>query len=121
MTRLFMEESPDIGNTVTIIEDDFEHLRALRMRTGEIFELCNPITQVVYNVKLEKMTKDEGQAIVLGFNDGDSEPATKITLFQAIPKLDKMELIIQKSVELGITKIVPMFTSRVVTHPANAG
>ena len=121
MTRLFFDASPSIGDTVTLTGEDLDHLRVLRTKPGELLELCNPSDQIVYQAKAEKISKEDAQIQIIGFGLGDSEPASKITLFQAIPKLDKMELILQKCVELGVFKIVPMFTARTVTHPANAG
>ena len=46
-----------------------------------------------------------------------AEPDVKVTLYQALPKGDKMELIIQKSVEIGVTEIVPVISSRCVSRP----
>ena len=54
---------------------------------------------------------------VLFFNKCKSEPGINLTLFQAVPKLDKLEFIIQKSVELGVNRIVPVLTRRCVSRP----
>ena len=54
---------------------------------------------------------------VLFFNKCKSEPGIDLTLFQAVPKLDKLEFIIQKSVELGVNRIVPVLTRRCVSRP----
>ena len=46
-----------------------------------------------------------------------AEPETEVVLYQALPKFDKLEYIIQKSVELGVSKIVPVMTSRCISRP----
>ena len=46
-----------------------------------------------------------------------AEPNIEVTLFQAVPKLDKLEYIIQKSVELGVSRIVPVLTRRCISRP----
>ena len=121
MTRFYIEASPNIDGRVKLSGEDFEHLRVLRPKLGDTVELCNPTTQHVYLAELTMITKTDAQVTVVAQRRGDSEPACKITLFQAIPKFDKMEFIIQKCVELGVTEIVPILTARTQTHPANAG
>ena len=48
---------------------------------------------------------------------GESEPDINLTLFQALPKSDKMDFIVQKAVELGAVKIVPVLSERCVSRP----
>ena len=54
---------------------------------------------------------------VLEKHPNDSEPSVRVTLYQALPKGDKMEFIVQKAVELGAVRIVPMLTKRCVSRP----
>ena len=119
--RFFIDESPDIDGRRLISGEDFDHFRVLRPKIGDMVELCNPTTQIVYKAELTAITKHDAQVSVVEKKRGESEPHHKITLFQAIPKFDKMELIIQKCVEVGVVEIIPVFTARTQTHPANAG
>ncbi|MCL2673951.1 MAG: 16S rRNA (uracil(1498)-N(3))-methyltransferase [Defluviitaleaceae bacterium] len=120
MTRFFIDTGHNIGEIVTISGENFDHLKVLRPRVGEVIELCNPAMQVVYHAEIEIISRRDAQVNVVGQTSVDSEPAVNITLFQGVPKGDKMELIIQKCVELGVSKIVPIITARTVSHPANA-
>ncbi|MCL2851673.1 MAG: 16S rRNA (uracil(1498)-N(3))-methyltransferase [Defluviitaleaceae bacterium] len=121
MMRFFIDASPNIDGRLLLSGEDFDHLRVLRPKIGEVVELCNPTTQVVYQSELTAMTKQDAQVTIVAKRRGNSEPVCKITLFQAIPKFDKMELIVKKCIELGALEIVPVFTARTQTHPANAG
>ena len=119
--RLFTDMNLEIGSLTTIDGEDFDHLRVLRIKAGDKLELCNPHTQVVFHCKVVRVDRDEASVMVVSLGIASSEPSFKVTLFQAVPKLDKMDVIIQKCVELGVFKIVPIITARTITHPANAG
>ena len=63
-----------------------------------------------YHCRISGITNEEVVADICDICDNFSELSTEITLFQGFPKGDKMELIIQKTVELGVTRIVPVMT-----------
>ena len=67
-----------------------------------------------YHCRISGITNEEVVADICDICDNFSELSTEITLFQGFPKGDKMELIIQKTVELGVTRIVPVMTKRTV-------
>lgn len=96
-----------------------EHLRhigyALRMRTGEHLTICACGTD--YECEIAEITQDEITLNILSAAPCCAEPTIRVTLFQALPKSDKLEQIIQKSVELGVTEIVPMLTRRCISRP----
>ena len=121
MMRLFIDSAPNIDGRLMISGEDFDHLRVLRTKLGEIVELCNPEKKMVYKAEIIAISRQDAQVCIISKNRVDSDPSCKITLFQAVPKFDKMEMMIQKCVELGITEIVPVLTARTQTHPANAG
>ena len=56
-------------------------------------------------------------AKIISKKENDTEPSVKITLFQAMPKSDKFEMIVQKAVELGVSEIVPVMTNRCISRP----
>ena len=67
-----------------------------------------------YQVEIIKIMSTEITCKILDKQKFAKEPSTKVTLFQGIPKQGKMELIVQKNVEIGIMKIVPVFMDRTV-------
>ena len=92
---------------VKISGEDAHHIsRSLRMAVGEKIEVCDK-GGIVYTCLLTGFTDKDVFARALSSEEADSEPKTKITLFQALPKSDKMETIIQKTIECGVYKIVP--------------
>ena len=67
-----------------------------------------------YRCKLTDLSENEVRAQILWKLDGNAELASAVTLFQGLPKSDKMDLIVQKCVELGVDRIVPVSTKRAV-------
>lgn len=94
---------------------DVNHIRnVLRMKKGEQVSLCCETKGKEYICKIEEMDGNLIRASIVDINGESRELPVKITLFQGLPKSDKMELIIQKAVELGASEIVPMATKRAV-------
>ncbi len=111
----FFTASPPENNIFSLSGDDYFHIsRSLRMRTGEEISVCYGGKN--YLCRLSDITSDCAYArIVSELCSG--EPSIDVTLFQALPKSDKLEQIIQKSVELGVKNIVPVMTKRCVARP----
>ncbi|MCL2617788.1 MAG: 16S rRNA (uracil(1498)-N(3))-methyltransferase [Defluviitaleaceae bacterium] len=120
MTRFFTDATIGVGGKLAISGEDFDHLRVLRPKIGETLELCNSEKRIVYTAEITDMSRADAQVTIVSKKKADAEPGCRITLMQAVPKFDKMELIIQKCVELGVSEIVPVLTNRTQTHPANA-
>ncbi len=92
---------------ITIGGEDAHHIsRALRMAVGEKIEVCD-FNSIVYECVLEEFNERDVVAKVLSEKAASSEPKHKITLYQALPKGDKMETIIQKATECGACRFVP--------------
>ena len=85
----------------------------LRMRSGEAFTAADE-NGIFYRCEVEDLDKQQVTAKILWKEEGSSELSSKIYLFQGLPKSDKMELIIQKAVELGAYQIVPVATRRAI-------
>ncbi|MBQ7352508.1 MAG: 16S rRNA (uracil(1498)-N(3))-methyltransferase [Clostridia bacterium] len=119
MPRFFISsEQIEINDGVKVIHilgDDAHHIaRALRMAQGEKIEAVDS-QKTVYNCTLSKFIEDkEIIAIVESESVSDTEPKYEVILYQALPKSDKMETIIQKAVECGATKIVPFKSERCI-------
>ena len=90
------------------------HIRnVLRMRTEEEVLIADG-QGAEYRCKLTDLGENEVRAQILWKLDGNAELASAVTLFQGLPKSDKMDLIVQKCVELGVDRIVPVSTKRAV-------
>lgn len=114
MHRFYVNPNQIQGEVVTITGSDVNHIKnVLRMKQGEAIVICNGQGKDCYCI-ISKVSEGEIIANVNSEKDTGTELKTRITLFQGIPKKDKMELIIQKAVELGVHEIVPVMTKRVV-------
>lgn len=89
---------------------------ALRMRIGEMVTVCDSIG-CDYQCRIEEIYPEQVRLRVETLEPSRGEPNVHITLYQALPKGDKMETIIQKAVELGVHRIVPVLTSRCISRP----
>ena len=93
---------------------DVNHIKnVLRMKSGETLEICDGNNKK-YICEIEEMTAEYVLAKIKEELGADTELPSKLYLFQGLPKSDKMELIIQKAVELGAYEIIPVATKRVV-------
>ena len=114
MPRFFTNEIDE--NNITLTGSDAVHVgRSLRMKPGEPLTVC--CGGIDYNCEISEITSD---TVYLSLKEKvvcAAEPNIEVTLFQAVPKMDKLENIIQKSVELGVSRIVPMLTRRCVSRP----
>ena len=111
----FFVEQEQIGETViTVTGSDVNHIRnVLRMKPGEQV-LISAKDGGDYLCAAEEMAQDAVLFRILEYRESEMELPARIHLFQGLPKGDKMELIIQKAVELGAFRIIPVETKRVV-------
>ncbi len=114
MPRFFAEDAP-ISGQITLYGDDARHIgRSLRMRLGDEVIICHNKTD--YTCKLIKISDEVIIADVVS-QEPSNEPNIELTLYMAFPKGDKLDLVVQKAVELGANRIVPVLTSRCVATP----
>lgn len=115
MPRFFTET---INESKGIISgDDAKHIaKVLRMHAGEKLVACD-CQGFDYDCVIDSLTDKEVELSVERKYLSETEPSVRVTLYQAMPKSDKMELIIQKAVELGVSAIVPVQTKRCVSRP----
>jgi len=115
MPRFFVNNINE--NNVIIEGNDALHIRkSLRMNVGDVLTVC--CNGIDYSCEISEINTEKILLKVLFFNKSESEPNINLTLYQAIPKSDKLELIIQKAVELGVTQIVPVLTRRCISRPS---
>jgi 16S rRNA (uracil1498-N3)-methyltransferase len=115
MPRFFINYVPEERAVIT--GEDARHIaRSLRMQPGEGLILCDSIG-TDYNCEIENVA-DSGVAVrILDFCRSVAEPSVKVTVYQGLPKADKMDSIVQKAVETGAVRIVPVMTARCVSKP----
>ena len=121
MPRFFqhMDLPAEPGDTLRIAGQDGVHIRrSLRMQPGDSVTVCDGRGND-YATEIAGFDGDEVVLSVTARTQTVSEPSVKVTLYQGFPKGEKMEWIIQKAVELGVARIVPVVTSRSIAKPGD--
>lgn len=120
MPKFFVKTENINGNNIIINNDDAKHIfSVLRLKIGDSITVCDG-KENDFECKILSVSSKEVLCTVNEVIKCCAEPHTKITLFQGIPKSDKMETIIQKCVELGIYEIVPVVCKRTVVKLENS-
>lgn len=114
MLKFFVDEVD--GSEVTITGLDARHIGlSLRMQVGD------PLTVSAYGIdyacQITSITPKEVRLTVLSSLPSVAESSISVTLYQAVPKADKLVHIIQKAVELGAVRIVPILTQNCISRP----
>ena len=118
MAKFFVSNNLIKDDKVFIDGENVNHIiNSLRCKIGEEIEISTG-DGFDYLCKIEEISKDLVIAKIIDCFGNESEPNVKITLYQGLPKAEKMELIIQKSIELGIDEIVPINTDRTIVKLA---
>ena len=114
MQRFFLLGKSFDGKSFHITGDDAFHIsRSLRMRVGD--EISVSISDGrIFNCVLSSFTSDSVTADVVSVSSCDTESPCRIHIYQALPKSDKLETVIQKSVECGAYSITPFMSSRCI-------
>ena len=114
MYRFFVEPSQIKDNQICINGSDVNHIKnVLRMKLKEEI-LISSGEDKEYTCYIEEIGEEEILAHIMYVQEAGYELSSKIYLFQGLPKSDKMELIIQKAVELGVHQIIPVASKRAV-------
>ena len=115
MYHFFVEPSQIQGNKIIITGKDVNHIKnVLRMKPGEEIAVSNGLDGKEYHCGIAEWYEDRIVCDLFFVKGEGVELASKIYLFQGLPKADKMELIIQKAVELGVYEIIPVASKRAV-------
>lgn len=114
MYRFFVEPSQIKDNQICISGSDVNHIKnVLRMKLKEEI-LISSGEDKEYTCYIEEIGEEEILAHIMYVQEAGYELSSKIYLFQGLPKSDKMELIIQKAVELGVHQVIPVASKRAV-------
>jgi len=116
MPKFFIEEKDILLNEIIIKGESVNHIKnVLRLKCGNEITLSSG-NGVDYCVSIERIEPDCIFTSIINIKRNDTEPPIEVTLFQGIPKSDKMDFIIQKSIELGVSRIVPVIMERTVVR-----
>jgi 16S rRNA (uracil1498-N3)-methyltransferase len=108
MPKFFVKENQVHNEKIHIIGEDVNHIKnVLRMKIGDTFNVCNEDSSENYLAEIETFNKEEIICNIVEKLENVAESNVKVHIYQGLPKSDKMELIIQKSVELGVNAITP--------------
>lgn len=114
MPRFFVTKEQISDGKVAVFGDDAHHIsRSLRMAAGEQIVVCD-MQKNEYVCVLEEFLPDRVTARVISQSKSDTEPPYKVSLFQALPKGDKLDMVIQKAVESGVFSITTFNSERCV-------
>ena len=115
MYRFFVEPSQIQDKKIIITGSDVNHIRnVLRMKIGEEIAISNGVDNKEYRCGIEEYTDHEVVCTLRFIKEDGVELPAKIYLFQGLPKADKMELVIQKAIELGAYEVIPVAAKRCV-------
>ena len=117
MYHFFTDVSLIDGHDIYIEGSDYNHIKnVLRLHPGDTVSVSDGSGQDEYRCRIEAFEEDRVHLKLAFIKKADVELPVRLTLFQGLPKSDKMDLIVQKAVELGITEIVPVELSRCVAR-----
>ena len=116
MHHFFVTPQQISGDKIRIEGGDVNHMKnVLRMKLHEKAEISDGERRT-YLCEVEAYEEDVAVLHILEEMEADTEPASKLYLFQGLPKSDKMELIVQKAVELGVYQVIPVAMKRSVVR-----
>lgn len=114
MPRFFIDKKEIVDGVATLSGDDASHIaQSLRMTAGERLTLCDK-EGFDYEGELVSVSRESVTVRILSSMASESEPPYPIRLYQCLPKGDKLETVIQKAVECGVTEIIPVQSSRCI-------
>lgn len=115
MYQFFVEPSQIQDKKVIITGSDVNHIKnVLRLKPGEEIAVRNGVDGREYRCGIEEFAQDQAICSLRFVKEEGVELPSKVYLFQGLPKADKMELIVQKAVELGVYEVIPLAVKRCV-------
>lgn len=120
MPKFFIKNNQVQNDNIILSGEDVKHIKnVLRMKEKEEISICNIDTSENYRCILEIFEKDSIKCKILKKEISNAEPNVQITIFQGLPKAEKMELIIQKCIEIGVKEFIPVEMNRCVVKLNN--
>ena len=115
MPKFFVTTNQIEGKKISIQNEDVNHIKnVLRAKIDDTIEICDSITSKNYICKIEQIEDKHIDCHIVEEIASHVEPHIQVSIFQGLPKADKMEWVIQKSVELGVYDITPVEMKRCV-------
>lgn len=115
MSKFFVRENQIYNNRIEIIDEDVNHIKnVLRLNVGEEIKICDSDNSKNYNCKIVEVSQKKIECEILEEIENEAEGNVELHIFQGLPKADKMELIIQKGTELGVSEFVPVNMKRCI-------
>lgn len=115
MQKLFIDYTPE--NKIILDGEQARHIaKSLRMKAGDMLTVTDGEGND-FGCQIDLITKDTVELSVCYKQACESEPTCRVTIYQGVPKGSKLEDIIQKCTELGVSRIVPTLTKRCVSRP----
>ncbi len=116
MPKFFVDNNQVKDNKIIVIGEDVNHIKnVLRLNENDNIQICNRNTSKNYNCEICNLSEECISCKILNETESNSESNIFVDIFQGLPKSDKMELIIQKCVELGAFEITPIEMKRCVS------
>ena len=114
MPKFFAEQENITQTHIRLDGEEAKHiLKVLRQQVGDNITICDG-AGTDYEACIESISKNELTACITSKKFSEAESRVKITLYQCLPKASKMEYVIQKCTELGISEIIPCISERCV-------
>ena len=115
MGKFFVKSSQIYDNKITIVDEDVNHIKnVLRLNINDKITICDLDSSINYNCEIIEISNEKINCHILEKVDSTTEGNVELHIFQGLPKADKMELIIQKGTELGVSKFIPVKFSRCI-------
>ena len=115
MPKFFVKQNQIKEDKIIIEGQDVKHIqKVLRAKTGQELEICNSDTGENFLCNINKFNENHILCDIKQKIEEETESNIKVTIFQGLPKADKIEYIIQKAVELGTYDITPVEMKRCV-------
>ena len=118
MTRLFCDFPLAIGENIELPKDAARHIMVLRLSSGDPLTLFNGLGGE-YQARITRIDRQRVTTEIVSHSSREAELPYRITLAQGIPEATKMDWIIEKSVELGVSDIIPLAAQRSVVRLNN--
>ena len=115
MQKFFVENNQINGDLIEINNTDVNHIvNVLRLKKDDSIIVCDKDTKISYTAKINDYSSNKVICKIESKINSSNETLFDMDLYQGLPKADKMELIIQKTTEIGINKIVPVSMERCI-------
>lgn len=120
MYKFFIDQNQIEENRAKIIGEDVNHIsNVLRLKKNDKIILCNKNEKCSYEAEINEISKEYILCFLISKIQGSIESNVMVDIYQGIPKMDKMEYIIQKATELGVRNIYPVNLERCIVKLDN--